>query len=252
MKRNYEIIDGRSVIPHGVSHIVYKEFESAYSLREVVNHTSVHMICAYAFSDCLSLTGIELPYSLTVIGMGAFSDCPLKSVKLPKRLLVIGSGAFAGCELESVDIPENVLRIDEGAFSGCAWLEGISVDEKNPNFRSVSNTCLTKDGKTVVFGCKNSFIPSGVRHIGIQAFEDCWDLESITIPEGVVSIGDMAFSGCHNLKRIKLPKTLKTIGREAFSYCEKLIRPEIPAGVTCIGEDAFFLPKDWDRDELPF
>ena len=29
MKRNYEIIDGRCVIPHGVSHIVYKEFESA-------------------------------------------------------------------------------------------------------------------------------------------------------------------------------------------------------------------------------
>ena len=184
MKRNYEIIDGRCVIPHDVRHIVYKEFESAHNLREVVIPTSVVMICAYAFSDCLSLNGIELPYSLTVIGMGAFSDCPLKSVKLPKRLLVIGSGAFAGCELESVDIPENVLRIDEGAFSGCAWLEGISVDEKNPNFRSVSNTCLTKDGKTVVFGCKNSFIPSGVRHIGIQAFEDCWDLESITIPEG--------------------------------------------------------------------
>ena len=85
MKRNYEIIDGRCVIPHGVIHIVYKEFESAHSLREVVIPTSVDMICANAFSDCLSLTGIELPYSLTAIGMGAFSDCPLKSVKLPKK-----------------------------------------------------------------------------------------------------------------------------------------------------------------------
>lgn len=49
MKRNYEIIDGRCVIPHGVSHIVYKELEGAYSLREVVIPTSVDMICAYAF-----------------------------------------------------------------------------------------------------------------------------------------------------------------------------------------------------------
>ena len=49
MKRNYEIIDGRCVIPHGVSHIVYKEFESAHNLREVVIPTSVYMICAYAF-----------------------------------------------------------------------------------------------------------------------------------------------------------------------------------------------------------
>lgn len=39
MTKNYEIIDGRCVIP-----------------------TSVDMICAYAFSDCLSLTGIELPF----------------------------------------------------------------------------------------------------------------------------------------------------------------------------------------------
>ena len=45
MTKNYEIIDGRCVIPHGVSHIVYKEFESAYSLREVVIPTSVDMIC---------------------------------------------------------------------------------------------------------------------------------------------------------------------------------------------------------------
>ena len=80
MKRNYEIIDGRCVIPHGVSHIVYKEFESAYSLREVVIPTSVVMICAYAFSDCLSLNGIELPYSLTVIGMGAFSGQSLNEI----------------------------------------------------------------------------------------------------------------------------------------------------------------------------
>ena len=36
MTKNYEIIDGRCVIPHVVSHIVYKEFESAHSLREVV------------------------------------------------------------------------------------------------------------------------------------------------------------------------------------------------------------------------
>ena len=39
MTKNYEIIDGRCVIP-----------------------TSVDMICAYAFSDCLSLTGIEIPF----------------------------------------------------------------------------------------------------------------------------------------------------------------------------------------------
>jgi hypothetical protein len=245
MRHRFDIIDGRCVIPHGVKDVIHKEFAGALDLREVVIPATVINICSYTFSNCRSLGEVTLPYSVTGIGQGAFSDCPLKSIKFPERLLHIGSGAFAGCKLVSVAIPKNVMFIAEGAFSGCIWLEGISVDEKNTEFRSVSNTCLTKDGKTVVFGCKNSFIPSGVRHIGTQAFEDCWDLEAIAIPEGVISIGDFAFSGCCNLKRVKLPRTLKSIGREAFSYCEKLIRPEIPAGVE-IGEDAFFLPKDWE------
>ena len=72
MKRNYEIIDGRCVIPHGVSHIVYKELEGAYSLREVVIPTSVHMICAYTFSYCEKLIRPEIPAGVTYIGEDAF------------------------------------------------------------------------------------------------------------------------------------------------------------------------------------
>ena len=166
MKYNYEIIDGKCVIPHGVKNLVHKEFDGAHNLREVVIPATVTLIGSYAFSDCISLGEVALPYSITAIGQGAFSDCPLKNIKFSKRLVHIGSGAFAGCQLVFVSIPEDVKFIAEGAFSGCAWLEGISVDENNTEFRSVSNTCLTKDGKTVLFGCKNSFIPSGVRHIG--------------------------------------------------------------------------------------
>ena len=95
MTKNYEIIDGRCVIPHGIIHIVYKEFESAHGLREVVISTSVDMICAYAFSDCLSLTGIELPYSLTAIGREAFSYCEkLIRPEIPAGVTCIGEDAF--------------------------------------------------------------------------------------------------------------------------------------------------------------
>ena len=68
MTKNYEIIDGRCVIPHDVRHIVYKEFESAHSLREIVIPTSVDMICAYAFSYCEKLIRPEIPAAATRIG----------------------------------------------------------------------------------------------------------------------------------------------------------------------------------------
>ena len=60
MTHKYEIIDGRCVIPHGAEHIIHKEFESTYNLREVVIPASVTMVCSYAFSDCLSLAKIAV------------------------------------------------------------------------------------------------------------------------------------------------------------------------------------------------
>ena len=39
-------------------------------------------------------------------------------------------------------------------------------------------------------------ITYNVTGIGNGAFQNCYDLTSITIPEGVTSIGNSAFSGC--------------------------------------------------------
>lgn len=174
-----------------------------------------------------------------VLTQGAFCDCPIRSINLPKRLIRISSGAFAGCDLESIYIPENVLFIAEGAFGGCVFLEGICVDGKNPNFRSVSNTCLTKDGKTVVFGCKNSFIPSGVRHIGIQAFEDCTNLVSVEIPGSVRVINYGAFYGCSGLTSVIIPEGVEEIYDCAFKGCTSLTGVTLPKSIKQVSFDAF-------------
>ena len=109
-------------------------------------------------------------------------------------------------------------------------------------YRAISNTCLTKDGDMLVFGCKNSVIPDGVKYIGPESFENCSGLETIEIPDSVEVISYAAFAGCKNLGSVKLPKALTTIGTESFSYCEKLIKPDIPDSVR-IGENAFFIPE---------
>ncbi len=57
------------------------------------------------FSACDSLTGIELPSTLTMIGDGAFSECDnLESIVIPDNVVTIGDQVFMKCaNLKTVD-----------------------------------------------------------------------------------------------------------------------------------------------------
>jgi hypothetical protein len=270
----FEIINGKCVIPQGVTEIADQEFCKVHELREVVIPDSVIRIGEFAFdctglsevkipcgvkvvadgafSDCFGLTRVEFPDTLVSIGEYGFSDCPFRSVELPGSLVCIGRAAFAETDLVGIQIPASVISIGRGAFSGCSRLESILVDEKNPMYRSVSDACLTRDGETLVFGCMNSVIPDGVLFIAPNAFESCTGLGYVEFPNSIRIIQDAAFSCCRNLKAVKLPKSLTTIGREAFSNCENLARPDIPTSVITIGDKAFFIPEGDCGDELPF
>lgn len=251
----FEIIDGRCVIPEGVTMIPDHEFSSIHELREVVIPSTVVRIGVSAFestglisvripsgvlaimdcafSDCFSLKEVELPESLLVIGNFAFSDCPLRSLTLPEGLVSIGDGAFACGEITSVTIPANLVSIGIGAFSHCNNVKRITVDENNPMYRSVADTCLTKDGKSVVFGCGNSVIPDGVNFIS-----------------------DEAFCGIDGCTDIRIPDSVLFIGSKAFFNALSKGEPVIPDSVTRIAKDAFCLvngEKEGGRgDDLPF
>lgn len=77
-----------------------------------------------------------------------------------------------------------------------------------------------------------------VTSIGVQAFQNAKELESVTIPNTVTKICEAAFTNCIKLKRIVLPNSLTTIEGGAFGGCpfESI---SIPNSVTEIGRDAF-------------
>ena len=87
---------------------------------------------------------------------------------------------------------------------------------------------------------KNVVIEKGVTSIGTYAFQNCFNLASITIPNSVVSIGGYAFYGCSKLASIAIPNSVSSINSFTFDYCSALTSIEIPNSVTNIGWGAFW------------
>ena len=75
--------------------------------------------------------------------------------------------------------------------------------------------------------------------IGDHAFNQCFNLSSVTIPYGVVSIGLQSFAYCYNLTSINIPSSVSIIRELAFEHCRSLTAVSIPSGVTRIRQGTF-------------
>ena len=237
MGRKYDIIDGKCVIPEGVTEILDEVWEGSESdkqnvvfnvdsylvktIREIEIPDTLEKIGFAAFFYCSSLEKVTIPSSVKVIGAQAFEECSkLKELVIVNGVTTIEHSAFYKCaNLRTIRIPKSVRSIDTLSFGRCRQLETIEVDEYNPVYKSESDCCLTKDGKTLVFGCKSSVIPDGVTKIKDFAFYGCTGLKSIRIPDGIELIENLAFGDCTHLTSINIPESIKEIEIAAFAGC---------------------------------
>ena len=171
---------------------------------------TVSKIASHAFEDCVNLTSVTIPNSVTSIGSWAFSGCSsLTSVTIPNGVTRIEMHTFWRCSsLTSVTIPDGVTMILDNSFRECSSLTAVTI-------------------------------PNSVTYIGGYTFYDCSSLTSINIPDGVGCISSATFVGCSSLPSITLPSNLAFIEDQAFASCSALTSITIPNSVTRIEDLAF-------------
>ena len=147
-------------------------------------------------------------------GMGTCTDTDLV---IPDSVTTIYDCAFLGAKINSLFIPKSVTTIFYDSLLGCKQLETIEIAKDNPVYHSANNCIIETATKTLITGIANSIIPAdgSVEHIGVGAFNFCYNLYTIDIPFGVKSIDNSAFK-LSGLRHISIPNSVKKIGWTAF------------------------------------
>lgn len=170
------------------------------------------------------------------------------------KITELGSSLFEGkSSLKTVTIPEYVTDIGECAFKNCTNLRKITINAKNlndcssssdgPYYGSASvfyNAGTNSSSFDVVFGSSVHEIPAYLFCTAGEKSDNHYaHITSVTIPNSVTVIGMYAFQNCFDLKTISWGNGITAIGDYAFNNCYKITNATIPTGVTYIGEAAF-------------
>ena len=228
-------------------------YDSVHDMHEpslaTVNLGGTVSIGASAFSNAV-IEEIEIPATVTLIGVNAFENNDLASVTfagenntaltigesafanmteltsviLPKRPVTIGESAFANTGLTSVNIPSTVTSIGASAFRfrgyyATSSLASVTFENGDTPltigeyaFNGIAITELTLPNRPVTIG-DNAF--ANIGRFDLVADETIPTLASVNLG-GTVSIGASAFSGAA-FTSIEIPASVTAIGESAFS-----------------------------------
>lgn len=264
------------VIPEGVEVIESEAFLGCSCLKRVMLPESLHEIGVEAFCGCHSLDSVFIPRNVSKIIDNVFLGCNnLSSIvvdednqtydsrsgcnavvrKADSTLIAscagttisedikrLGDGCFCGVNLHTIRIPKSIERLSGQAFDGCNEIDSLIVAPDHDFYISPKgvNAILTKDGKTLVVGCRTTKIPDNIEKIGNSAFAGRFSKLMLHLPEGLKEIGQFAFTSCNAISDIIIPSSVESIGSFAFARCQNLKAVQIPLHVKSVASDAFF------------
>lgn len=194
--------------------------------------------------SCAAST-VEIPENITSIKSNAFSYSTIQTLKIKSmcaiyvnafavssRLVNVDFGdtisiaayAFNRCSrITSILIPSTCTYVLGISFQGCSGISSISIAEDNPKYdsRDNCNAIIETGTNTLVRGCNNTIIPSGITSIGNAAFAGS-NAVNINIPTGVTTLMIESFNNCKYLQSIILPETITAINNFSFNDCTAL------------------------------
>ena len=171
--------------------------------------TKVETLADKAFYNS-TLSRIQLPNSLKVIGASAFYSCDFESIVLPEGITAINANAFeSNYYLEAVEIPEGVTSLGEACFQACSKLKTVTLPQ---SLETIGRSCFRDCSKLSAIS-----VPSRITVIDAYTFYRCSELAQVNLPEGLIKIGNYAFEDCSSLRTIDVPETVTSIGDSAFN-----------------------------------
>ena len=219
-------------------------------LKTIELPTSVSTIGMYAFRYCASLESIVIPETATNIGKGAFWQCTaLAEVDLRSKTTELADDLFYGCtSLTEITIPASVSVIGSDTFQNTG-IAAFNVDPRNVTYKADDGILYTADGTGIVMIPAQKVIvdfvvPNTVTSIGDRLFYGLESLETLVFEGGrtePITIGEEAFAECINLRSVELTEMITAIGAEAFYYCSSLATITIPSDMT----ESVFLTNSW-------
>lgn len=263
-----ENVSRRITLPKTIKKIGFLSFGlSMIAVTNLNELTNLEYIGAYAFMGSYLSGNIVIPDSVTYIGASAFSVTDITSLHLGKNVnipqpensktalsyafkKVPNTGFFGNYTSMSTSDSEKSIALC------CSYLTKVTVDSKNPYYRSVNGVLYSKDmtkiytypsGKTssvyvmpatvdAFYNAFGGFYIYPITALGVRVdildggmiksslvdasrFES--NLKTVVISDRVSQIADIAFYNT-KIESIFIPKNITTIESKAFWHCREL------------------------------
>lgn len=219
-------------------------FDGMINLKKVIFQDGVVSICYGEFANCIHLTEVQLPQSLTAIRAHAFNNTGFIRFILPDIITDLGESVFSNCFSLKEFIFNKNKYIPSSFFKNSFNYTEFIIP---PTVREIWESCFEN--------CKliSIHIPDSIRYFKRFAFYNCYTPNILQLPPGPFYLYDFCFSGSHLDKILTLTTNHTQYGAYFFENCTdiekviisdqiKIIRMEIFAN--CINLKEIILPND--------
>ncbi len=187
-------------------------FSNCSSLNNV-KISSLQSIGIFAFQNCIGITSLTIPSTLTSISTDVFNGCSgLIELTISNGITSLPSYIFGGCTgLTDVTIPDSVTDLQQYAFNNCTNLEKVYISGTTTWISSGSAFTNCPKYKELYLGGTGSMSSINVPWASSNT------IEKVEISDGIINIGVNQFKDFKKLSYVKIPSTITSVGNFAFS-----------------------------------